>query len=479
MPDQGHGTGRFGEGLKAVAAPYIAIAIEGQMERVQNTGRRWQFGIVIPKAFVGLGQLKIETGFGPLKLLRLSTLSLGQEFVPINVSGHYGIKWVSDEVDHDYKSAVQQDIDKIMPNDGYVFTGSGKIRSQIGILTWGDNYIFVWKNPDYSIPNTVDHYFIAGNGDWCAAVVTLPTDQDETVEAWLRDQFGAAITTGARQWGILYPPPLDRDTDGNITVGSLSELFLGFADEGDEDRSEDAIATHIEKQTVTIRPGADQKRVASIAIPSELDNYPLTLTWGERTLQPILRERRRQSEQAVEFAFRTTNGPVKIALHKAAARGILSQVRARNADVLSVHIPQGIVGTLNIREGMLGWTEMARFECIDRASTLNDEQIATLMTWLRKRTVDVRLIFGCFGEFTASAENSIPTHTALSKGLRERLEWYLRFTGKGSASYGIASLSHAAIVAAVGAPNQNPTAVARQNQLLNELKVRLGATREQ
>ena len=303
MPDQAYGTGGFGDPRKIVAAPYIAIALESRTHQVQNAGRRWQFGLVIPQAFVGLGQLKIETGFGHLKTLRLSTLLLGEEFVPINVSGPFGIKWVSDEVDYDYKSAVQQDVDKIAANDGYVFSGSGKIRTQTSILTWGENYIFVWKNPGYSVPDTVDFYFIAENDGWRAAVGTLPIEQDETVEAWLREQFGAAITTSVRQWGVLYPPPFDRDTDGNITVGSLSDLCLGFSHAGDDDQFEDTIAIQIEKQTVTLKPGTDRKRVASAVIPPELDNYPLKLTWGARALQPILRERRQRTEQAVNLCF--------------------------------------------------------------------------------------------------------------------------------------------------------------------------------
>ena len=84
------------------------------------------------------------------------------------------------------------------------FSGSGKIRTQTSILTWGENYIFVWKNLRHSVPDTIDHYFIAENDGWRAAIVTLPTDQDETVENWLRDQFGAAVSTGVRQWGIIY-----------------------------------------------------------------------------------------------------------------------------------------------------------------------------------------------------------------------------------------------------------------------------------
>lgn len=479
MPEHGYGTGRSGDIRKIVAAPHIAIALENRTHRVENARRRWQFGLVIPRAFVGLGQLKIETGFGPLKPLRLSTLVLGEEFVPINVNGHYGVKWVSDEVDHDYKSAVRHEIEKIVPNDGYVFSGSGKIRTQIGILTWGENYVLVWKNRDYSIPDSVDHYFIAEYEGWRAAIVTLPTDQDDTVEVWLRDQFGAAVTTGVRQWGILYPPPLDRDSDGNITVGSLSELFLGFLDRGDDDRSEDAIAAHIEKQAVTLKPGANQGRIASIVIPSELDNYPLTLTWGARALQPILRERRQSSKQAVEMTFRTGSRLVKAELHQVTAAAVLSQVRAGEADIVSIHAPLGVIGTLNVREGALAWTEMALLKGVGTVSALNAEQLATLTTWLRKRAVDVRLSFGCFGEFTARAENVAPTYAVLSKSIRDRLEWHLRLSGEGLARYGIASLSDAAIVKAVSAPNHNPAAIARQNLLLSELKIAMVTTREQ
>jgi hypothetical protein len=478
MPDQGHGADRFGGARTIVAAPHVAITLESRKHQNQSSKRRWQFGLVIPKASVGLGQLKVETGFGPLKLLRLSTLVLGEKFVPINVGGHYGVKWVSDEVDYDYKSAVQQDVDRIAPNDGYVFTGSGNIRTQIAILTWGESYIFVWRSSDYSIPDTVDYYFIAENEGWSAAVVTLPTDQDEAVEAWLRDQFGASTTTGVRQWGILYPPPLDRDADGNITVGSLNELFLGFSDHSDEDRSENAIATQIEMQTTKINPSADRKMVASILIPSNLDNYPLALTWGARALQPILLERRQASEQTVALTLRTAVGRINVALHQPAATAALLQVRAAIAEIISIHIPQGVVGTLSVREQTLAWTEMIQFKGMSGTSALNVEQLAQLATWIRERTADVRISFGRFGEFTAWAENSVSTGATLSKSLRDRLEWYLRLTGPSPARYGIASLSDAAIIKAVSAPTQDPAATARQNLLLNELKSAMGATRE-
>jgi hypothetical protein len=178
------------------------------------------------------------------------------------------------------------------------------------------------------------------------------------------------------------------------------------------------------------------------------------------------------------MTFRTASGLVKSALHKVAAAAILNQVRLGDADIVSVQAPLGIIGKLNVRDGALAWTEMARFEGMGSVSTLNEEQLTVLTTWLRKRAVDVRLSFGCFGEFTVSAENAIPTHTALSKSIRDRLEWYLRLTGQGSAQYGIAFLSDAAIVKAVSASVQNPSAVARQNLLLNELKIAMGPTRE-
>lgn len=478
MPGQRNDAGQFDGGRKIVTAPYVAIALENRTRRAQNAGRRWQFGLVIPKASVGLGQLKVETGFGPLITLRLSTLMLGEKFVPINVDEHHGVKWVSDEVDYDYKSAVQQDINKIAPNDGYVFTGSGKIRTQIGILTWGETYILVWKNSDYSIPDTVDHYLIAENEGWSAAIVTLPTDQDEAVEAWLRDQFGASITSSVRQWGILYPPPLDRDADGNIRVGALSELFLGFSDYSDEDRSENAIATQIEMQTATINPNTDRMTVASILIPSNLDNYPLALTWGARALQPILLERRQSSEQTVALTLRTAVGRIQVALHQPAATAALLQVRAGIAEIISIHIPQGVAGALSVRERALAWTEVTQFKGVSGTSELNAEQLAQLTTWMRKRTADVRISFGCFGEFTAWAENLVSTGATLSKSLRDRLEWYLRLTGQSPARYGITSLSDAEIVEAVNAPTRNSAAVARQNLLLNELRGTMGATRE-
>ena len=96
-------------------------------------------------------------------------------------------------------------------------------------------------------------------------------------------------------------------------------------------------------------------------------------------------------------------GLVKAALHRTAALTILPQVRAGDADIVSVHIPRGIAGTLNIRdEGMFGWTKIARFDGVDSGRALGDEQVSILTNWLRKRVVDVRLSFGCFGEFTAT-----------------------------------------------------------------------------
>jgi hypothetical protein len=233
----------------------------------------------------------------------------------------------------------------------------------------------------------------------------------------------------------------------------------------------------MEKQAVTIKPSADRKRVVSVLIPSALNNYPLTLTWGNRTLHPILEERRSRAEQAVHMTFRTAGGLVKASLHQSAAAVLLPQVRAGSADIVSIHVPQGVVGTLNIREGTLAWTEMARLEGVGSASALNAEQLAVLTKWLRKQAVDVRVSFECFGEFSAGGI-VVPTHTTLSKNLRDRLEWYLRLTGQGLAQYGIASLSDAEIVKAVSAPNQNPIVAARQNLLLNELKISMDVARE-
>ena len=155
--------------------------------------------------------------------------------------------------------------------------------------------------------------------------------------------------------------------------------------------------------------------MASIVIPSELDSYPLTLTQScARALQPILRERRQSAEQSVNFAFRTATGLVRVPFI-AAAVTILTQVRAGDADIVSVQIPGKIAGTLNVRDGVLGWTEIAQFAGVSSDAALSDEKLSVLTTWLRKRSVDVRLSFRCFGEFAASAESAKLVQRALSK----------------------------------------------------------------
>ena len=292
--------------------------------------------------------------------------------------------------------------------------------------------------------------------------------------SWLRDQFGAAVTTGVRQWGILYPPPLDRDSDGNIRMGSLSELFLGFSDCGDDGWSEDAIAVQIEKQAVTIKHSAEQKRVASIVIPSELDNYPLILTWGARALQPILRERRPRFEQAVEITFRTGDGLANAALHQIAAAALLTSGPRRTRGHRINPYPTRSCRNAGRSQGDTRWTEMARLDGMGSTSALNAEQLAVLTTWLRKRSSMSVSVSDVSANLRQVQKMQLQLHTALSKSLRNRIEWYLRLTVQGSARYAIGSLSDAAIVKAVSAPNRNPAAVARQNLLLNELKIETG-----
>jgi len=470
-----HRNGQPGEANKIIFTPFVAVALENRSRQDQNDRRRWQFGLVIPKAFDGIGRLKIETGFGSIKSLDLLSLMSGPRFVPINVDERFRISWVSDEADYEYRQALLQEIDEVSQSDGYVFTGSGKIRTRTNILTWGESYIFIWKNPDYSIPRALDHYFIADNQGWRAASVVLPIDHDEAVETWLRDEFGVSIVTGTRQWGIVYPPPLDRGIDGNVTLGSLRKLYLGFSD---PDLSDEMIDIQIKEKNVSIKSDGSQKRVAFVSIPPELDNFPLQLTWGARTLHPILRERREGYEHFILIKLRTVSGLIEVGLHHIAAAARLLEVRHGASEIISFQIPKGVVGTLKVRQSTLDWTEVSQFGGMDRPYFLNDLQILDLNKRLRARTSDIRLCFKGFGEFSANAENSVLDHAILKKRLRERMEWYLRLTSHGSTLSNISTLSDAEIVEAVSASTQNPAAVAGRNILLNELKTAGRTSRE-
>lgn len=458
-----------------IFAPFVAVALENKSRQDQNDKRRWQFGLVIPKAFDGSGRLKIETGFGSFKSLNLLSLMSGPRFVPVNVNERFRISWVSDEVDYKYRQALLQETDEISQSDGYVFTGSGKIRTRTNILTWGENYIFIWKNAAYSIPRALDHYFIADNQGWHAASILLPIDQDEAIETWLREEFGVSIVTGPRQWGIMYPPPLDRDIDGNVILGSSSELYLGFSD---PDLSDEVIDIQIAEKNVRISSDGWQKRVAFVSIPPEPENFPLRLTWGTRALHPILREQRKGCEHSIAIKVRTASGLVEVGLHHIAAAARLLEVRDGASEIISFQIPIGVVGVLRVRQSAFDWTEVSQFGGMDKENFLNDLQISDLNKWLRARNSDIRLSFGGFGEFAANAEKSKLDRAILRKSLRERMEWHLRLTGHGSALSNISTLSDAEIVEAVSASTQNPAAVAGRNILLNELKTAGRISRE-
>jgi hypothetical protein len=438
-----------------------------------------------------VGKIRVPTGFGTIsKEIRL--LSLSQAAQDINVSPNaprFGPEWISDEVDRAYRDAVSNRLEGFAHVSAQAFAANAaKIKPLANCFVWGDSYYMIWKLHDLVVPEVLNAIALAPHEGWFAALITLPPTPNEDVARWLQDMFHLRLLGATRQWGIVYPPPIDIDLDGNIAVCDGAGFVLGFRDaaESKSGNSTLSVVTTAGEVEISVKGGTESLIYVSRDAPDALDS--LRLQWDEMELPSI---------KAAQIADAVVQLPVvmlrlhdvgadrdvEIPYHRKEARDALDRIRQGQAELVSISVPCRLIGHLERRNGDGPWIQTMSFSdagALQCGGTwmLSAVQLRIIAEALGDLDSNFRLSFGVFGQYSAAARSRrIVTKQRLSPDTRRRLIWYCRASGQAltASRRAIDFATDKELVEVFGRALPSPHLIAHRNLLLQRVRVESGA----
>lgn len=438
----GHG-GPTGDRGAHIDSLILGLRVEGSADVARGDKRRWRLVLTLPRSLTGFGRLRVPTGFGTQsREVRLFSLSQGSQQIDVSPNAaRFGPEWISDEVDHAYRDVVSERLEGFSPNSAQAFGATAvKIKSLAPGFVWGDAYYIIWKRADLSIPNVLNALYLAPFEGWSAALITLPTVPSDEVTHWLGQTFHLRIQESQRQWGVVYPPPIDVDPDGNISVSETKSVILGFVEATDTDGEGSmlTVATTVSDQVVSTKTGAASLfHIARDALDSR---GPLRLQWNAKHLPSVVAARLSDASglPAVILRVRGVNSDheAELLYHRPEARQALDRIRLGQAELIALSFPRNVNGLLECRSGGEPWTPRLSLngdadELQQVASSLvSTTQLRAIIDALVDPVSDFRLSFGTFGCYTAFAESrSVAAGPCLSLDTRRRIVWYCRANG--------------------------------------------------
>ncbi|MGF1628544.1 MAG: hypothetical protein ACFCUT_03670 [Kiloniellaceae bacterium] len=442
--------------------------------------------MTLPKSSTDLGKLRIRTGFGTQrKEVRLFVLSQSVQHIDMSPNANrFGPEWISDEVDHAYRVAVSKELDGFAPDSAQVFSATvARIKPLADTFVWGDSYYIIWKRSDFVIPEVLNAVLLAPHEAWFAALITLPATPNDDVAHWIHESFCLRLQEARRQWGIVYPPPIEIDLDGNIAVSDTNSMVLGFreavdAQGGSASISITAMAT---RTAVAVRAGTE------CLFHIERDPLdargPLQLKWGTKDLPnvsafPVTDAAASLPVVALHVRDPKSNRDLIFPFHRPEARQALDRIRQGQAHLIAISAPHGLVGRLEVRIGSGPWkhTLLLNFG-VDGSKrgyplALSSAQLRAIVEVFTDAQNDVRLTFGAFGQYTALAHSRHDVmQVRLSPDTRRRLIWYCRANGRCADPKRGRDLSDEDLIKAFGRVQPSSPLVAHRNFLLQRLRV--------
>lgn len=475
-------TSRFGDTTAPVHIDPLSLGVrvEAPSKSTRNSPRQWRLVLVLPKAPSSIGQLRLPVGKFS-RTIRLHELAhAGKEFDVSPQITRFGPEWVSDDADYDYRDAVSNRIDGFDESvaQAFAITG-GRIKPHVSTLAWGDSYLLIRRGEGMAVPDLLNPVALAPHDGWSATVVSLPVVPEEAVKVWLNADCGLRVASNKQQWGILYPPPVRIDANGDIEVYQNTGLTLGFVETGDatEPPADLLIQAGGTRHVAALKRG--QAHLYAIARDGGEARLALHLQWGGKGLPGIVAvpnpDPARDGFPEVVLHLRRPDGDIRIALHYAVARNALDDLRRRRSELLALTVPQGITGRLRARPHRGPSKEvllMAEREANDRAGhwALSVAQREMFSTLICDTTADIHLSFGAFGYYAAMA---VPVATALpaimSSALRRRIRWYVRAHGGLRGISSLARTSDDKLVQFLRQRTPLPHLTAHRNVLLKQL----------
>ncbi len=442
IPEIENNANEVGGQLARIDPLALSLRVEALTDVARGILRQWRLILTIPKSLTAVGQLRVHTGFGSIskKLNLLSLIHSSQDVEVSPNSPGFGADWVSDEVDHDYRDVVLERLDGFAGDNVQAFAASAaEAKPQTSSLVWGDGYYILWKQVDFAIPKVLNARVLAPYEGWKAALITLPPFPIKEVADWLEASMKMRIQQGRRQWGILYPPPIEIDLDGNILVSESNFNIIGFVntDEGEGECSKLTATVTNNQVSVEFR----RSQMLQILRDALDVRSPLNLQWGSKHLPSIIsppvsdivltlpaivlrvREAKDDSEQVYLF-------------HRIEARQALDRIRRGDAELIEISIPRDVVGSLDQRLKRGQWQVALTLHQVSDGSQYGNSwspsllQLTLISNMIADVNSDFRMTFGVFGQYVALARiRDATVHTPLLSDTRRRIIWYCRANG--------------------------------------------------
>lgn len=427
--------------------PMLGLRVEpgtSVAEDDRRRWRRWRLVLTLPKALTSHGRLRIPTGFGAQsKEVRLVSLCLGPQEIDVSPNTpRFGPEWISDEVDQTYRNAVSNHLDRLATDYAHAFVANaGNVKPLASSLVWGTSYYVIWKSPGFVIPEILSAHLLAVYEGWSAALVSLPTIPDQEIAKWLERAFRLRTQEARRQWGIVYPPPLDVDLDGNISVGETQSLVLGFLNTAEHEDRESLVFIHTTTTRCEFSTKPGSSTVVEVGRGGGDSREPLRVQWGSSLLPSIVAPQVSASSLHLPAVIVRIRDPqagrdLRLLYHQPEARYALDRIRHGQAELIGISSPAWATGFLEQRGFHDQWRQvMVLNEKDDHARrgdmwSASPTQLLAIARALDDLSSDVRLSFGIFGRYLGLAVAPQATaRTKLSLETRRRIIWYCQANG--------------------------------------------------
>ncbi|UPJ47663.1 hypothetical protein IVB30_31010 [Bradyrhizobium sp. 200] len=431
-------TPRYDIDAEANAPPIPPLLLSIELDPTPQsrlTGHRdWKLALTVPKAPDTHGSVRIDCGAGTPRLIALSKLALDAQTYPASLSAEdFGATWVSPEVHPRYKAAIEHRIAGLNRLFANVFVNSKeKQKPRANSLTWGGCYYLVWHDSwPIEIPASLASSQLAKRDGWSCSIVTLPDDEDADVRRWIEEECDLAISQPRRQWSIVYPPAIDIDSLGHLSVASNRQLLLAtFAPPRQDDERGLLIATIGRSTASSLTRHGEQ----FFAIQHDTkSDAAVAVAWDGLTLPEITQTAAQDASSLLgtAFAFRSRSGAERYGcfLHQAQIEPLLQAVRQSELDISTISSPAGCVGAFKWRKA-IGEEWQSIFLSIDRDGTrreTNEDAVQQANLILRDASFDVLFDFGALGSryLEARGHRAVDApQTLLPAAVRERLLWF-------------------------------------------------------
>lgn len=429
---------RYDFDAKSNAPPIPPLSLSIELDPAPQsrlTGNRdWKLALTVPKAPDSHGSVRIDCGTGMPQLIALSKLELNAQTYPASLSAEdFRATWVSPDVNARYKAAVSHPIPGLNRLLANVFVNcKEKQKPLANSLTWGSSYYLIsHESRPIEIPASLTSSRLAKRDNWYCLIVALPDDEDSDVRRWIEETCDLTITSPRRRWSIVYPPAIDIDSLGHLSVASTRNLLLAtFTPQGqdEEQGSFSASASRSSASTAT----AHGTQFFAVQHDGKSDT-PVALSWDGVSLPEITQVAQHNplALAGVSFTFRSRSGAERYRsfLHQRQIGPLFQAVRRSELDISAISPPAGCEGAFKWRKALgMDWQSITL--SIGRDGTrheTDEEAVNQVNLLLQDASLNACFDFGGLGSLYLEASRRQAVHArqkCIPSIVRQRIIWF-------------------------------------------------------